>query len=155
MFSWDEIRCQPFAHLALISPFPKYHLTFCVTAEWTVRIRKIKNEIGFRKPIIGLHVRHGDACTHGHLSSYRPPCETLEVLGDTCLPHALATGPCWKESHPHMVLPKDKDNGPALPHWLLRPRATRRVNIKFQKQTHNSCATSFGALFALSSTKKW
>jgi len=42
--------------------------------EWSARIRAIKNAIGFSHPIIGLHIRHGDACTHGHLSNYRPPC---------------------------------------------------------------------------------
>ena len=41
------------------------------------RVRHIKNLIGYSHPIIGLHIRHGDACTHASLSNYRPPCKSV------------------------------------------------------------------------------
>lgn len=45
---------------------------------WRWRCLQVKNSIGFRSPIVGLHVRHGDACHHGAMSNYRPPCMALD-----------------------------------------------------------------------------
>ena len=42
------------------------------------RIRHVKNLIGYSHPIIGLHIRHGDACTHASLSNYRPHCKSVD-----------------------------------------------------------------------------
>lgn len=41
------------------------------------RVRHVKNLIGYTHPIIGLHIRHGDACTHASLSNYRPGCKSV------------------------------------------------------------------------------
>ena len=42
------------------------------------RLRHVKNLIGYSHPIIGLHIRHGDACTHASLSNYRPGCKSVD-----------------------------------------------------------------------------
>uniref|UniRef100_A0A7S4UFX5 EGF-like domain-containing protein n=1 Tax=Guillardia theta TaxID=55529 RepID=A0A7S4UFX5_GUITH len=54
-------------------------LSFLMTPNLSLqrKIRQIKNFIGYRHPIIGVHIRHGDACIHGSLSSYRPPCKLV------------------------------------------------------------------------------
>lgn len=38
------------------------------------RVRHVKNIIGFSHPIVGLHIRHGDACAHASLRYAKEPC---------------------------------------------------------------------------------
>jgi hypothetical protein len=37
-------------------------------------IRKARNVVGLQQPCVAVHIRHGDACFHGHTSAFRPPC---------------------------------------------------------------------------------
>jgi hypothetical protein len=48
---------------------------FAGPSSWTeVNLEQLKEDLGFKHPIIGVHVRHGDGCLHGrgsHSSTFR------------------------------------------------------------------------------------
>lgn len=41
------------------------------------KLQRLKNIVGFRNPIIGLHIRYGDGCLPNQM--HRPPCEPIEA----------------------------------------------------------------------------
>ena len=41
------------------------------------KLQRLKNIVGFRHPIIGLHIRYGDGCLPNQM--HRPPCEPIEA----------------------------------------------------------------------------
>jgi hypothetical protein len=40
------------------------------------KLQRLKNIVGFQRPVIGLHVRYGDGCLPNQM--HRPPCEPIE-----------------------------------------------------------------------------
>jgi len=75
-----------FRHLGLLW-WRSHILSFLMhpNAHLQRRLRQVKNLIGYTHPIIGLHIRHGDACTHATLSNYRPPCKSVSDYFDQVL----------------------------------------------------------------------
>jgi hypothetical protein len=65
------------AHLAMWLMQPKPALA--------LRLRRMKSELGWHSRVIGVHVRHGDACFHAATSSYRPPCAQWEEYAAAAL----------------------------------------------------------------------
>ena len=59
------------------------------------RVRHVKNLIGYTHPIIGLHIRHGDACTHASLSNYRPGCKSVADYFAEVLAFLPRFAPCF------------------------------------------------------------
>ena len=72
------------AHLAMWLMQPKPALA--------LRLGRLKSELGWLGPIIGVHVRRGDACFHAATSNYRPPCAQWEEYAQAALRMAQLYG---------------------------------------------------------------
>jgi hypothetical protein len=49
------------------------------------RLQRFHAALRFNSPAIGVHVRHGDACTHAEVSNFKPRCKGWPVYEELVL----------------------------------------------------------------------
>ncbi len=94
--NWQEVEPRADGYVPKNMGLPHHHGVLwwrALLAMWlmqpkpalALRLRRMKSELAWRGHIIGVHVRHGDACFHAATSSYRPPCAQWEEYAQAAL----------------------------------------------------------------------